>query len=67
MTVLQTVADSTQLHNQKATCADGPLSLAPPLAPFEKIDPALALVIASWPTLPEALKRAMLAMVDAVG
>jgi hypothetical protein len=29
-------------------------------------DPELALVVAAWPTLPEAIRRAMLSMVESV-
>jgi hypothetical protein len=38
------------------------------LAPQNQaIDPALSALIAAWPALPEAIRRAILALVDTAG
>jgi hypothetical protein len=37
------------------------------LACKPQIDPDLKLVVGAWPKLPEAIRRAILAMVDAAG
>jgi hypothetical protein len=45
-------------------------SLSPLLAPTPEnpaLDPELARVIAAWPDLPEAIRRAVLALVGTVG
>jgi len=50
------------------TSGDPSGPLAPQLAPVQKVysaDPDLARVVAAWPALPEAIRRAVLALVGA--
>ena len=49
----------------KEVTANGPESLAYSLAHDSQIDPDLARLIDAWPTLPEALRAGILAMIDA--
>jgi hypothetical protein len=44
------------------TSGDGPSPVALPVAPT---DPELARIVAAWPDLPDAIRRAMLALVGA--
>jgi hypothetical protein len=41
--------------------------LAFSLARESQIDPSLARIIGAWPTLPEPIRKAMLALVEASG
>jgi hypothetical protein len=43
---------------------NGPEPLAHSLARESQIDPALARIIDAWPALPEAIRRAMLALAE---
>ncbi len=50
--------------DSETTCDNPPEPLAQTLARETQIDPDLARVIDAWPELPEAIRRAMLALVE---
>jgi hypothetical protein len=56
---------SRKAKTGKDVAATGPESLAYSLAHDSQIDPDLARLIHAWPTLPEALRAGILAMIDA--
>jgi hypothetical protein len=63
MTVLQTVALSHQNIANSTLSVPNSEPLALPLA----LDTDLASVIVAWPTLPEPIRRAVLALVTSAG
>jgi hypothetical protein len=50
---------------RQSVTANAPEPLAQTLARETEIDPELARVNAAWPDLPEAIRRAVLALIDA--
>lgn len=59
------MAISPKGKREKNVTEDAPAALAYPLAQEPQKDPALAQIIALWPSLSEPIRRAVLALVEA--
>ena len=63
-TGLEPVTPSTEGPLAESLATTPPIPLAQALARESQIDPTLARIVDAWPKLPEAIRRAMLALVE---
>jgi hypothetical protein len=61
---IEPLAASAERKSSKGLAPTDPQPLAQTLARETSIDPELARVIEAWPDLPQAIRRALLALID---
>ena len=63
-TVLKTAGETSQGTNSQAVSEPAEIDLADCLALLKRESPELASIVEAWETLPEAVRRGILAMVE---
>jgi hypothetical protein len=63
-TGIEPVTGSPQAQSYAAIAPSATQTLAQTLARNSQIDPTLAGIVAAWPMLPEAIRKAMLALAE---